>query len=233
LTILDTGRPLSELVCENETRAGVLEAFGLDYCCGGRTTLAKACLEKGIPVAAVVQALERADVERRGPDRRDWRSRPLDELLDHIISRHHVFLRAELPMLLSRLEKVAQVHGERHPELAEVLRVFARLKEEMESHLQKEEDVVFPALRRIGPGEPAPEAAMAELEDEHARVGEALHELHRLTRAFEAPADACATYRLALERLAALETDTHRHMHLENNVLLPRARAMIRRNARR
>ncbi len=231
---IDVTRSLGELVTERESRGDILEKFGLDFCCGGKQSLRDACKDSKVPLADVVRALEREDATPPPATAViDWRKAPLRDLLDHIVGTHHVYLRHALPALQTKVDKIAQVHGENHPELWQVRELFAGLKMELESHLKKEEDVVFPAIRRLEAGVPLPESAMGELEEEHQKVGDTLHKLRRLTGTYHVPADACPTYRAAMTGLAALEADTHHHVHKENNILLPRARGAARKAAGR
>ncbi|MEK7468373.1 MAG: iron-sulfur cluster repair di-iron protein [Planctomycetota bacterium] len=231
---VDPARSLADLVTERESRGDILEKFGLDFCCGGRKSLRDACSESRISLPDVVRALDRNDATPPPAGAViDWRKAPLRDFLDHIVGTHHVYLRHALPALQLKVDKVAQVHGERHTELWNVREIFSKLKMELETHLAKEEDVVFPAIRRMEAGIPLPESAMCELEDEHQKVGDALHEIRRITNSYRAPADACPTYRAMLSDLAALEADTHHHVHKENNVLLPRARGAARKAAGR
>ncbi|MDF1703081.1 MAG: hemerythrin domain-containing protein, partial [Planctomycetota bacterium] len=156
---------------------------------------------------------------------RDWTRVPLDEVMDHIVNTHHAFLRRELPRLAQIVETVARVHGEAHGELAEVQLIFAALVDAIEPHLEQEETHVFPAIRARATTDPAKlEASLAELEADHDEVGQALHRLRALTKGFEQPEDACALYVQMLDGLVALERDMHAHVHLENEVLIRRAR---------
>ncbi|MCE9583616.1 MAG: DUF542 domain-containing protein, partial [Planctomycetes bacterium] len=146
---IDPTRSLAELVIDRESRGDVLERFGLDFCCGGRKSLRDACRESRVPLTTVVRALETEDaIPVPETEQIDWRKAPLRDLTDHIVGTHHVYLRNALPALQAKVDKVAKVHGEHHPELWEVREIFADLKMELEAHLIKEEDVVFPAIRR-------------------------------------------------------------------------------------
>lgn len=231
---IDASRSLADLVTDREGRGDVFEKYGLDFCCSGRKSLRDACRESRIPLVDVLRALERQDATPPPATAVvDWRKAPLRDLIDHIVGTHHVYLRHALPSLQMKLDRIAQVHGERHPELWEVRELFARLKMDLESHLQKEEGTVFPAIRLVEAGHPLPEPDLVELEDEHRRVGEALHRIRRLTGIYNVPSDSCPNYRGAMMGLATLEADTHQHVHKENNILLPRARGTARRLAGR
>ncbi len=226
---VDPSRPLGDLVTERESRGEVLEHFGLDFCCGGKKTLRAACAELKIRVEDVVQALDASDRTAPAEGARDWTKATLRDLTDHIVGTHHVFLRQALPELEFKVRKIADVHGEHHPELLQVRDTFLTLRKEIEAHMEKEEDVVFPAVKAAEAKKKAGDvkAAMKELEDEHEIVGDALHRIRALTKSYAVPPDACPTYRAALKGLSALEMDTHHHVHKENNILLPRARRLL------
>lgn len=220
-------RSLGDLVAEAPGRAAVLDRLGLDYCCHGEHSLADACATAGLDAAAVAADLERPDLVRTPADH------PTEPaaLADHIEATHHAYLHVELPDLDALADKVAGVHGERHLELAEVRRLVAALRADLEPHLLKEERVLFPAIRSLVNG--AREFPFGTVRNpirmmrlEHDRAGELLAALRNVTAGYAVPDDGCASYRALYARLAALEADTHRHIHLENNVLFPAATAV-------
>ncbi|MFG0284985.1 MAG: iron-sulfur cluster repair di-iron protein [Phycisphaerales bacterium JB039] len=214
------------LVAEQPGRSRVLEKLGIDYCCGGKLPLEEACRKRGLDPAAVVAQLREADETGR-PGEVDAAAMGLAELADHIEQAHHAWLREELPRLDGMTKKVSAVHGESEPRLREVREAFCALREEMFSHMQKEEQILFPAIRALERGEPAPMGSVAgpiaQMEHEHEQAGGALAAIRAATDDFEPPAWACGTYRAMLAGLADLEADMHRHIHKENNVLFPRA----------
>lgn len=218
-------RTLAELVDERAGAARVLERHGLDYCCGGRQTLAEACAAAGVDASQVA-----AELASTPEDPPDWAGLGLTGLVDHIEQVHHRYLREELPRLEALAAKVAEVHGERHPELAKV-RVFVRaVRDDLEPHLAKEEMVLFPMLRTLAHADRPPSFhcgslanPIARMEHEHDVTGELLAELRRLTGGYGVPDDACASYRALYEGLRDLEHDTHLHIHKENDVLFPAA----------
>jgi regulator of cell morphogenesis and NO signaling len=159
----------------------------------------------------------------------DLNSLSLPELIDYIVSTHHAFTKKELPQIYSYLQKVSSKHGDRHSELHVVLENFTTLKEELELHMQKEELILFPRIkglensnRQNTPGMNI-EAPVTMMEDEHEHAGHLLQVIRQYTNNYTAPADACTTYRLSFAALEALEKDLHQHIHLENNVLFPKA----------
>ena len=222
---------VSDLVRANPGRTRVFERFGIDYCCSGGRTLADACAAKHVAPDAVVAAIE--DYDRvADPDIVDWNRTSLCQLIDHILAEHHEYLRSELPRIETLFQKVIAAHGGKYPELLECADVFVDLRYELECHIMKEEQALFPAIRRlerrdpgdfigqraIGVGEP-----VAVMEHEHSRAGRALEQMHRATHGYEPPESACATHRALLEALSRLELDLHEHISEENNILFPRA----------
>ena len=222
---------VAALVLEQPSRARVFERFGIDYCCGGKTPLGIACAERGLDLAAVTAALaEPLTDEVDDVDDVDWTSAPVTELCAHIVGQHHGYLRDELPPLRQLVDKVARVHGGVHVELLDVQATFHALADELEQHMVKEEQILFPACVALEEGTAAgfPFGSVANpirmMLHEHDQVAAGLAELRSLTGTYEPPADACNSYRAMLSRLEHLERDTHRHVHEENNILFPRTR---------
>jgi len=225
--------PLGAVVAKHPRAAAVFEKYQIDYCCGGDRPLGEACTAAGVAAGTVIEEIRRADAESSHD--RDWMKAPLAEVIDHILVVHHGYLRAELPVLDVRIAKVAEAHRERHAKrLGELGSVFTALSDELDAHLRKEEAVLFPAIRQF---EQARETGAARpvlpfgslrnpirvMEREHQSAGRALAEIRRLTDDYRVPADGCATFRALYEGLSQLEMDLHRHIHLENNILFPRA----------
>lgn len=223
LPALDVHRRLGDLVAEQPARARVLERLGIDYCCHGGRSLAEASAGAGLDPSAVAAELAAVDAVE-GADHADDLA-PV-ALVDHILATHHVYLHEELPLLHALATKVRDVHGGRHPELHEVARLVEALRGELEPHLAKEEQVLFPAIRRVADLPAGPErdqllAPIRVMQREHEAAGELLADLRAATDGYQVPADGCASYRSLYDRLGALELDTFRHIHLENNVLFP------------
>lgn len=226
-------RTVGELVAENYARAATLSEARIDFCCGGARTLAAACHEAGASTDAVVDALAALDESAAGSTTPDLRAWSLDRVVKHIEEVHHAYLRRTLPVLGGWTDKIAHVHGRAHPELLEVRTILGELARELTGHMKHEEEVVFPLLialdaavtQDVASPRPAPESLVHELEDEHEQAGALIRRIRALTDGFSPPPDACSTYSAALALLEELETDLHRHVHLENNVLFPRARA--------
>jgi regulator of cell morphogenesis and NO signaling len=221
-------RTLGELVAADPATARILDRLALDYCCHGQRTLEAACAEAGLDPVAVAAAL--GDVEPGGD--RGWMDLDAPALADHIVASHHRYLQDELPLLEPLADKVLAVHGARHPELAEVRKLVAALRNDLEPHLMKEERILFPAIVAAAGGRT--EFPFGSLSNpirmmllEHDRAGDLLASLRAVTGGYAIPDDACASYRSLYERLEALEADTHLHVHKENHTLFPAALSLV------
>lgn len=227
---------LRELVATDFRTAAVFERHGLDFCCSGCRTIEQACREAGVDEHALLAELDSVlEAPAAGvPDYKHWDARTL---VDHIVSKHHGYTREAIPPLLQHTEKIAGVHGQRHPELVHIAALFRRVADEMTDHMFKEERILFPFIAAIdearasGRALPRPPFGTVEnpigmMEAEHKFVGDAMAEMRHLTNGFTPPEDACGTYRVTLQELDAFERDLHTHVHLENNVLFPKAVAL-------
>jgi regulator of cell morphogenesis and NO signaling len=216
---------LAEHVSRRPDVAAVLDRLGLDYCCGGRRPLTDAVAEAGLDLDTVLAELATvADAD--GPA--EWTALGPADLVDHLEATHHQYLHEALPRIDALSAKVAGVHGERHPELADVLRLVRELRADLEPHLHKEEQVLFPMIRELAAATERPafhcgslQNPIAVMEAEHDRAGELLEALRRSTDGYRVPDDGCASYTALYAALAELEADTHLHVHKENNVLFP------------
>ncbi|MCA9244245.1 MAG: iron-sulfur cluster repair di-iron protein [Phycisphaerales bacterium] len=225
-------RTIGQLVVERPARARVFERYGLDYCCGGKAPLTEACRKQGLSFDAICRELATID-DGAEPLQTDWSTVTMAELADHIVDAHHIHLRRELPRLDALLEKVTRVHGDNHPELRQCREVFLSLAAELNTHMLKEEQVLFPMIRQLETGQSSPvigcgsiDNPIRVMEHEHDDTGRALARLRTLTNGYVPPADACNTYRVMLDSLSELERDLHTHIHKENNILFPRAIAV-------
>jgi len=219
---------VSDLTRSIPGAARVFERHGIDFCCGGKRALREACSAVGVPVEEVVREL--------GESRSDPADVPVPEgltgLIGHVLATHHAFEREELVRLCALSEKVARVHGGRRPELCEVAALCDELREDLEPHMLKEEQVLFPYLIELDAGR-APGARFGSVANpirmmsrEHDRVGELLRKLSAVSGGYALPADACNSYRALYEGLAGLQADIHRHVQLENDRLFPQALAL-------
>jgi regulator of cell morphogenesis and NO signaling len=221
-------RTVGALVAERPGRSRIFQALGIDFCCKGGRTLRAACEQRGVPLDAVLAEIESEAAGRPEPEANPAELPPAD-LAAYIVETHHDYLRRELPRLHAMAERVAQVHGEHAPSLVEVLAVFHSLFLELDSHLRKEEQILFPAIAAASAGESAPwtfDDPVARMLEEHDDAGDGLARLRELTAGYQPPAEACNTWRALFSGLEELETDLHRHIHLENHVLFPAALAM-------
>jgi regulator of cell morphogenesis and NO signaling len=229
---------VGQLVAERPSRARVFEKHSIDYCCGGKVSLERACARKKIDPAAILEELRVCDEETRGETQTDWTQATASELVDDIISTHHDYLREELPRLSFLVGKVARVHGDAHPELPQVHHLFEGVKSEMETHMWKEENVLFPYCKALETDAALPKSPFGAvknpirvMEEEHAEVGAALDQIRELTHNYYPPIDACNSYRAMLDGLRTLERDMHVHVHKENSILFPKALALEQRRA--
>jgi regulator of cell morphogenesis and NO signaling len=209
----------------------LFEKYGIDYCCGGRRSLEDACTAAGIRVDDLLRELDEK-AEHLPPS--DYQGLNQNDLIDHIVGTHHAFTREELSRLAGLIRKVCAVHESRHAELAEVRKTFWQLSDDLLPHMMKEENVLFPYIAALEHGveNKAPTATppfgtvrnpVRMMTIEHETAGALLRKLRRLTSGYVVPSDACTSYRTLYGALSGLESDLHQHIHLENNVLFPRA----------
>lgn len=212
----------------------VFEKLGIDYCCGGKVSLGDACVQRGIDVGELTELLSVEEGKHSGAEGFDPTRLSLAALTDHIVRVHHVFTRDENARITALLEKVCSVHGAAREELYEIQKVFGLLRLELENHILKEERMLFPYIAlmesSLAFGSPVPPAPFGTTRNpvrvmmsDHDAAAEQLREIRRLSNDLTAPADACPTYRTLYEALDGLERDLHEHIHLENNILFPKA----------
>ena len=219
LNLLHDGAPtVADVARQGVAATRVLQRHKIDFCCGGGRPLAEACAARGVTAEDV---LAEVAAETASPDETDWTTAPLGALIDHIIARFHVPLREELPRLAFLAHKVARVHEERDARLPALRDVYLEIAAELGPHLDKEEQILFPWIRR-GKGSSAG-APVRVMESEHEHVGRLLVRLRELADDYVVPEAACGSWRALWEGLETLEADLHAHIHLENNVLHPRA----------
>jgi regulator of cell morphogenesis and NO signaling len=224
---------IGEVVAQNFRTAQVFQTYGLDFCCGGKKTIGEACSAIGIDSDELISEL--AGVTENGNHaEQNFYNWETDSLADYIINTHHTYLIRAMPNIYAHAVKVAQVYGEKHPGTIRVSQVFLEIKEELEVHMQKEEKMLFPYIKRIVQanrdgnqmhyppfgtvGNP-----IKVMEIEHEKAGHLTLEINRLTENYTPPADACTTFRVLYEELREFENDLHIHIHLENNILFPKA----------
>jgi regulator of cell morphogenesis and NO signaling len=220
---------IGQLVAERPARARVFQGFEIDFCCGGGKTVADACRARGISPKVVLDMIAIVD-EGPARDERDWTKASITELCDNIESTHHDYLKRELPRLEFMARKVADRHGGHSPHLVELRDVFLHTKAELEGHMRKEEQILFPICRQMdrarGPFAVhcgSVQNPIRVMIQEHDDAGDALSRMRALTGGYVPPSDACNTYRAYFDGLAEFERDMHRHVHKENSVLFPKA----------
>jgi regulator of cell morphogenesis and NO signaling len=226
---------VGEIVAADFRTAAIFERFGIDFCCGGRRDLEDACRSAAADPSAVVRAID-ALAAPAGNDDADVTCWRLDRLIDHIVSEHHGYVRSLSPAIHRHLAKLTEVHGARHPELSLVAACFDTLAHDLGRHMLKEEQVLFPYIRELATAAaghrhvPSPfgtvENPIRMMEREHLEAGDELRRIRELTNGYVVPADGCKTYSVCMAELEHFERDLHRHVHLENNILFPKAVAL-------
>lgn len=228
-----TEKMINDIVTEDYRTAAIFEKYSLDFCCNGGVTIEAACREKNIDPAPVLAELSRL-FEAAGPAVDTAASMEPDALIDHIVSVHHAYVARMIPVIYTHTQKVAAVHGGRHPEVVKIADLFSSVAEELIHHMKKEEMILFPyierlvAAKRTGTPISAPPFGTAKnpiamMEREHQDAGDGLYQIRELSAKYQPPADACTTYRVSFKELQEFEEDLHRHVHLENNILFPSA----------
>ena len=228
-------KTIGEIVADDFRTAAIFKKHNVDFCCKGGRTIDEACEKKNIDKQALINDLQSLPSGNSNEvDVRDW---PLDLLANYIVRIHHQYVRDKTPMLLQFLDKIAKVHGDHHPELHEINRIFQESARDLASHFVKEENVLFPYIEQLvrakQPGQPLGEIPFGTVENpvammmhEHSVEGDRFEEIVKLTNNYTVPADACNTYRVSFQMLQEFENDLNRHIHLENNILFPKAIAL-------
>ncbi|MEW5975445.1 MAG: iron-sulfur cluster repair di-iron protein [Acidobacteriota bacterium] len=216
----------------------VFEKLGIDYCCEGSRPLGEACERSGLNLTEVVRSLEAVEKEQDAlTNSRDWNREPLALLIEHIVQKHHAFTKEELGRLTTLLDKVISAHGNNHAELIDVQRNFEALRQELISHMFKEEQILFPHIAAMESAldrkQPLPRPPFGSVQNpvrmmvhEHDQAGTLLQVLRQLTTGYTVPDDACLSYKTLYSALEGFEQDLHLHIHLENNILFPKAAEM-------
>lgn len=225
-------KPLAEIVNDQLQAASVFEKYNLDYCCKGKRSLQQACEEENIAVTTVIDDLK--NIYLQSTTALDFNSIKLYQLSDYIVYTHHSFIKNEMPLILSNLEKVSSKHGKQNKELYEIAELFVDLSNEMMRHMHQEETILFPRIKQLEKNgfEPIPfdikhyqylELPIIDMEDDDEDADNKMSLIRKLTNNYTPPVDSCTTFKLLYERLKAFETDLHQYVHLENNILFPKA----------
>ena len=227
---------IGELVAQDYRAASVFAKYGIDFCCQGNRNISDACLKKDIDPQLVVNELENITNEQ-GHSTTDYKSWPLDLLADYIEKRHHRYVEDKILEIKPYLEKICQVHGDRHPELFEIKEEFTASAGELAAHMKKEEFILFPFVRKMAKAKQeklkltAPQFGSVQnpvqlMMDEHSTEGDRFSKIDALSNHYTAPQDGCNTYKVTFALLKEFEQDLHLHIHLENNILFPKAIAL-------
>jgi regulator of cell morphogenesis and NO signaling len=224
---------IGEIVAADFRTAWVFENHGIDFCCGGKVALGTICAEKGLDLAAITGELEAVQNEpaERSQNYSSW---ALPFLADYIVNTHHVYLKENDEQIAAYARKIAGVHGARHPEVVRIAAIFDKIATDMAAHLKEEEEVFFPAIKRVAEARISgntPDAgdretirtSLIRLHREHEEIGDAVHTIRHLSQDYAIPADVCNTFMLTYRKLKEFEDDLHKHVHLENNILFPKA----------
>lgn len=227
---------IESLVSERFSRSYLFERLHIDYYCCGSRSLKEACKDSGLNLQNVMMEIESLNDQLRIPEEPDWNQLSPGALIDHILETHHAFLRRELPTLDYLMDKVLQVHGEKHSELHEVRRIFETFRYDLEVHLGNEEFILFPLCRQIENADHIPLSPcvgclgnqIERLEAEHKSIGNALTLIRKITNDYMVPNNVCSTFKVMLQSLSELEVDIHKHLYKENQLLFPKALEMER-----
>ncbi|HSH66391.1 MAG TPA: iron-sulfur cluster repair di-iron protein [Bacteroidia bacterium] len=224
----ESDETLGEIVAKDMHKAQIFKKHGIDFCCGGKKTVKQACAEKGLDVTLVEQELQQA--EKIGTTRplpyNEW---SLDFLADYIVNTHHAYVKKNMPDIRAYASKVAKVHGNHHPELVPIHQLVEDINAEFTAHMMKEEQILFPAIKAMalsknnGSSFGSVKAPINMMEIEHESAGKNMEKIRELSDNYTLPEDACASYSLLYRMLAEFEEDLHTHVHLENNILFPKA----------
>lgn len=236
---IDTTTTVREMALNIPGATRVFEKLGIDYCCGGNKPFDKACGEANLQMQQVIDSLESAASDHRQRNDADlqagdWQNALLGDLITHIQNAHHKYVKGETARLRPLLDKVCNVHGTQHPELVRLRTDFHALAQELSTHMMKEEMVLFPYIERMEesllagePILPAPfgtvEHPITKMVHEHDSAGNLLRHMSQLSNGYTPPDGACTSYKTLYSALAEFERDLHQHVHLENNILFPRA----------
>ena len=228
----DDKETIGEIAVKDLRKAEVFKKYGIDFCCGGKKTLKQVCAEKNIDASKIETELLQLSTEGKASNvsYNDWN---IDFLADYIVNTHHSYVRKYSPELIAYAIKVAQVHGAQHPELSEIQKRGKEITSELADHMEEEEKVLFAYVKKIvfakNMNQPLEKGTkdlaslIVELEKEHDHVGRCLDQIRVLSKGYAIPADACASYQLLYKMIQEFEDDLHIHIHLENNILFPKA----------
>lgn len=229
--VITKDKTVGETVTENIKTAHVFKKYGIDFCCGGGISIEKACEKKDVDFSTLEEELLNVDTTQKSYDFDKWE---LGFLIDHIVNVHHTYVQESIPLILQYSNRVAKVHGHHYSEVLEINRLFIEVSNELISHLQKEEAILFPYVKNLLQIKEAGAKAstppfgtvnnpVAMMEEEHENAGDILKSIAKLSNNYTPPEEACNTFRALYAKLDEFEQDLHQHIHLENNILFPKA----------
>lgn len=226
-------KTIGEIVAADFRTAKIFENHGIDFCCGGEVALVAACTEKGLDLTTITSELETVQNEpaERSQNYSSW---ALPFLIDYIVNTHHLYLKENDEQIVAYARKIADVHGVHHPEVIQIATIFDKIATDMAAHLKEEEEVFFPAVKRVKAARIAghtPDSedletirtSLLKLQSEHEEIGDAVHSIRHLSKDYAIPGDVCNTFMVTYQKLKEFEDDLHKHVHLENNILFPKA----------
>lgn len=226
---------IGDIVAQDYRTAAVFQKFGLDFCCNGNRSVEAACQEAGIDPEKIITEI--ASIGEKAAPAIDYNSWPLDLLADYVEKKHHRYVTEKIPVLKAYLDKISKVHGHAHPELFEIKQLFEESAGELSAHMKKEEIILFPFIRKMVAAGQSGDTSIAApfgtvqnpvrtMMHEHDAEGERFRKIAQLSNQYTPPADGCNTYQITLAYLKEFEEDLHLHIHLENNILFPKAIAL-------
>jgi len=229
----NTQKEIGQFVAEDYRTAAIFSKYKIDFCCIGNRTVTDACEKKGIDSNLIMEEIN-AVLNNKSGETIDYKSWPIDLLIDYIEKKHHRYVEEKIPVLRQFLDKLCRVHGERHPELLKINELFSASAGELAAHMKKEELILFPFIKQLvkaklengavqSPQFGTVENPIAMMKHEHDNEGERFRKIAELTDNYNPPADACNTYKVTFSMLDEFEKDLHLHIHLENNILFPKA----------
>ncbi|UOE40310.1 iron-sulfur cluster repair di-iron protein [Chryseobacterium suipulveris] len=234
--MLTQEKTIGDYVAEDYRTAEVFKKYNIDFCCKGGRTIEEAAEKKNIDAGKIYQDLEKIG-ERTDSSNIDFKSWPLDLLADYVEKTHHRYVEEKSLMIIPYLEKLCKVHGDRHPELFEITKLFKESAGDLAAHMKKEELILFPFIKKMVDAERKGESVerkqfstvedpIEAMKDDHSLEGERFEKISELTNGYQIPADGCGTYQVTFKMIEEFANDLHKHIHLENNILFPKAIAL-------
>jgi regulator of cell morphogenesis and NO signaling len=229
----NSDKTIGEIVAADFRTARIFENHEIDFCCGGKITLATACSEKGLDLATIARELEAVKCESV-EQHQNYSSWNVPFLIDYIFNVHHAYLKENLEQLAADVRKIADVHGVHHPEVIQIATIFDKIAVDLAAHMKEEDKLFFPAVKRAEATRTAGNTPGADDQDtirvcvfkfyhEHEEIGAAVHSIRDLSKEYTIPDDVCNTFTVTYRKLEEFEDDLHKHVHLENNILFPKA----------